>query len=130
MRRIVRVVLGMLVVATTAGCDRKPDSAATTDFVPKEVPAEFAEGERLFNATCGGCHGERAVGTGHGPPLVHSYYEPNHHGDVAFQRAVTLGVVPHHWRFGPMPKINGVSDADVKAITAYVRWLQREAGIY
>lgn len=29
-----------------------------------------------------------------------------------------------------MPKIEGVTPADVEQIIRYVRWLQREAGIY
>jgi hypothetical protein len=28
-----------------------------------------------------------------------------------------------------MPKIDGVSSADVEQITRYIRWLQRQAGI-
>ena len=36
----------------------------------------------------------------------------------------------HHWEFGNMPKIEGVTPADVEQIIRYVRWLQREAGIY
>ena len=64
-----------------------------------------------------------------GPPLVHIVYEPNHHADIAFQRAVALGVAAHHWRFGNMPPVPGVDEAAVERITAYVRWLQRKAGI-
>ncbi|MFO0774177.1 MAG: cytochrome c [Nitrospiraceae bacterium] len=87
------------------------------------------KGEALFQTNCSACHGVKAVGTGNGPPLVHKIYEPNHHGDMAFQRAAANGVRAHHWQFGDMPKINGVSTADVDEIIRYVRWLQREAGI-
>jgi mono/diheme cytochrome c family protein len=93
------------------------------------VPAGLAEGERLFNDNCARCHGALAAGTDAGPPLVHTVYEPSHHADIAFQRAVTLGVPAHHWRFGNMPPVPGVDAAAVEQITAYVRWLQREAGI-
>jgi cytochrome c len=94
------------------------------------VPAEFKPGETLFNANCARCHGERGAGTSNGPPLVHKIYEPNHHGDAAFQRAAAMGVRAHHWQFGDMPKISGVSPADVEQIVTYIRWLQRQAGIF
>ncbi|MFM7841547.1 MAG: cytochrome c, partial [Nitrospira sp.] len=68
--------------------------------------------------------------TQQGPPFVHKIYEPNHHGDAAFQRAAALGVRAHHWQFGNMPKISSVTPADVDEIIKYVRWLQRQAGIY
>jgi len=38
-------------------------------------------------------------------------------------------VKAHHWEFGNMPKIEGVSPADVEQIIRYIRWLQRQAGI-
>lgn len=95
----------------------------------RPTPVSLAEGERLFNANCARCHGPRASGTDQGPPLVHLVYEPNHHGDAAFQRAAALGVRAHHWTFGDMPPVPGVSEAEVAAIVSYVRWLQREAGI-
>ena len=94
------------------------------------VPAEFKKGEAAFNANCARCHGERGVGTSQGPPLVHKIYEPNHHGDAAFQRAAALGVRAHHWQFGDMPKISTVSSTEVDDIIKYVRWLQRQAGIF
>jgi cytochrome c len=94
------------------------------------VPAELKSGETLFNNHCARCHGARGTGTSNGPPLVHKIYEPNHHGDAAFQRAAAMGVRAHHWQFGDMPKISGVSPADVEQIVTYVRWLQRQAGIF
>jgi mono/diheme cytochrome c family protein len=97
--------------------------------VVSAAPAEFQAGETIFNANCAACHGKQAAGTDHGPPLVHKVYEPNHHGDVAFQRAAAIGVKAHHWQFGDMPKIAAVTPQDVDQITKYVRWLQRQAGI-
>ena len=96
---------------------------------PAAKPAEFKKGEAAFTANCARCHGERGVGTSQGPPLVHKIYEPNHHGDAAFQRAAMLGVRAHHWQFGDMPKIPTVTPAEVDEIIKYIRWLQRQAGI-
>lgn len=97
---------------------------------PAATPAEFKKGEAAFNANCARCHGERGVGTSQGPPFVHKIYEPNHHGDAAFQRAATMGVRAHHWQFGDMPKISSVTPSEVDDIIKYVRWLQRQAGIF
>jgi mono/diheme cytochrome c family protein len=97
---------------------------------PGPVPAELAAAERLFEARCASCHGRHAAGSETGPPLVHIYYEPNHHADIAFQRAVAYGVRQHHWSYGSMPAVPGLDEGQVASITAYVRWLQRQAGIY
>lgn len=88
-----------------------------------------ARGEELFVANCAACHGAQGQGTNSGPPLVHEIYEPSHHPDDAFLRAVQEGVQPHHWEFGPMPGIPGLDADDVADIVAHVRSLQREAGI-
>ena len=61
---------------------------------------------------------------------MHRYYEPGHHADETFRRAARFGVRAHHWRFGDMPPVDGLTDADVKAITAYVRELQQANGIF
>jgi mono/diheme cytochrome c family protein len=118
---------GFALLPLLAACERRP--AVRSDFDPGPVPAGLVEGERLFNDNCARCHGPRAAGTDAGPPLVHIVYEPNHHADFAFQRAVALGVPAHHWRFGNMAPVPGVDQGAVERITAYVRWLQRGAGI-
>tara|TARA_B110000008_G_C16932274_1_gene549215 strand:+ start:291 stop:479 length:189 start_codon:yes stop_codon:yes gene_type:complete len=56
-------------------------------------------------------------------------YETSHHGDESFQRAVSLGVQAHHWRFGDMPPMKGLTQGDVKLIIDYVRELQLANGI-
>lgn len=94
------------------------------------VPADVQAGEAKFKANCSACHGVGGVGTNQGPPLVHKIYEPNHHGDAAFQRAAANGVKAHHWEFGNMPKIDAVTPDDVEQIIKYVRWLQKQAGIF
>lgn len=87
-------------------------------------------GENAFNAKCAACHGANAAGqAGVAPPLVHKFYEPSHHGDGAIYMAVQNGVRPHHWQFGPMPPVEGLTRGDVTYIIAYIRALQRENGI-
>ena len=92
-------------------------------------PGDVSSGEVLFTSNCLPCHGAQALGTDSGPPLVHDLYLPGHHADVAFTLAVRNGVRPHHWQFGTMPPITGLSDQDIAHIVAYVRSLQREAGL-
>jgi mono/diheme cytochrome c family protein len=94
-----------------------------------EMPAEHTDGKRLFDTYCARCHGVHAAGTGRGPSFLSKIYEPSHHGDEAFLIAVKRGVSAHHWGFGNMPPIPGVSDDDVAKIIGYVRWAQRVAGI-
>ena len=87
-------------------------------------------GRKTYDANCTSCHGRNAAGQdGTAPPLVHVIYEPGHHGDESFQRAVARGVRAHHWRFGDMPPVEGLSRRDVVAIVAYVRELQQANGI-
>ncbi|HVM20104.1 MAG TPA: cytochrome c [Egibacteraceae bacterium] len=96
---------------------------------PAQAGDQIAAGQQAFERNCMGCHGAQGRGSDVGPPLVHEVYEPGHHDDESFRRAVREGVVPHHWDFGPMPAFPGVPDEDIEAIIAYVRHLQRDAGI-
>ena len=98
--------------------------------VPDTLSARAQSGQKAYEANCVACHGRNAAGRdGIAPPLVHVIYEPGHHGDESFQRAVARGVPAHHWRFGDMPAVEGLTRRDVAAIIAYVRELQRANGI-
>ena len=92
-------------------------------------PPEVAQGQTLFSENCSVCHGPAGDGTTQGPPLVHIIYEPNHHSDAAFILAARNGVQAHHWRFGDMPPLPGVTDQMVQEIVDYIRWIQRQVGI-
>jgi mono/diheme cytochrome c family protein len=99
------------------------------EIPPPDFAADPVRGKRLYDASCAVCHGPGASGTQSGPPLVHKGYAPAHHADLAFYWAVRDGVVQHHWHYGNMPPVQGLSGEDVAHIIAYVRGLQREAGI-
>lgn len=98
--------------------------------VPKQFSDVAIEGSVIFEKNCSSCHGKYGSGSQKGPPLIHIYYEPNHHSDRSFFLAVKNGVRPHHWRFGSMPPIKGVSREDVKKIIPYIREIQKENGIF
>lgn len=98
--------------------------------IPETLPANAQIGQRIFDSACATCHGQNAAGRdGFGPPLVHRIYEPGHHGDEAFQRAAAQGVQSHHWPFGNMPPVPGLTRGDVAMVVAYVRALQQANGI-
>ena len=133
------VAAALLFSTIGTGCSREPEP----DSAPPPVdevqvllrqiattsPPEVAEGKMLFEQNCSVCHGPAGDGTTQGPPLVHIIYEPNHHADVAFILAARNGVQAHHWRFGDMPPLPGVTEQTVQQIVGYIRWLQRQVGI-
>ena len=118
-------VLGLLV----AGLLLAQAALAADPPVPKPQEA-LAKGEALYTTNCSACHGAGARGTAKGPPFLDKIYEPNHHADIAFYRAPEMGVRAHHWKFGDMPKIPGVTRDDLTHIIPYIRWLQKQAGIF
>ncbi|MCF7748930.1 c-type cytochrome [Sulfitobacter sp. M39] len=103
-------------------------------LVTVTLPASFTEQEQIgasaYDAVCAACHGPNGQGLdGVAPPLVHKIYEPSHHGDMAFVLAAQNGVRAHHWKFGNMPAVEGVTRSDILAIVTYIRALQRANGI-
>lgn len=127
------VAIGVLVaflaiaVAVTGGSGSGTDSAGPTG-IPVQDPGLVAVGEPLYQSNCASCHGTDLRGTDTGPSHLSIVYEPNHHGDVAFVLAARNGVAQHHWRFGDMAPVPGLSDDDLAAIVAYVRENQRISG--
>ena len=98
--------------------------------IPENLSAQALIGQRAFDAKCASCHGANAAGqAGVAPPLVHDIYRSGHHGDAAFLVAARNGVRSHHWRFGNMPPVDGITDAELKSIVRYVRELQKANGI-
>ena len=132
------VILAALVVAGCSGGApaqydgggnaASPSPAAVA--APPALSAKAQAGREVFNARCALCHGNAAAGSGQGPPLVHRIYEPGHHQDFAFRNAVRNGVMAHHWQFGNMPPVPGLSDNDIEQLICYVRELQRANGIF
>ncbi|MCP9470782.1 MAG: cytochrome c [Nitrospira sp.] len=129
--RAIRWTLVLLAIGVMPACSQEETASKGVVGAPAgAAPVELREGEQKFVANCSRCHGLGGVGTDHGPPLVHKIYEPNHHADAAFHNAAANGVRAHHWQFGNMPKVEGVTTADVEQIVKYVRWLQKQAGIF
>ncbi|MEM9580022.1 MAG: cytochrome c [Pseudomonadota bacterium] len=114
----------------TAQPPATPEGSAMVQITLPPIEGNAAIGQQIFEAACSRCHGVNGVGnTTAGPPLIHKIYEPSHHADEAFQRAVATGVRSHHWKFGNMPPVEGLTRGDVTMIIAYIRDVQRANGI-
>jgi mono/diheme cytochrome c family protein len=109
-------IVAVLLTATRGSED--PPAAGSAE--------ELALGQQVFERSCATCHGEGLRGGLAGPPLVHEIYAPDHHPDSSIRAAVARGVQPHHWDFAAMPPIPNLSEADVEAVIAYIRDVQRE----
>ncbi len=114
--------------AMHSGADTAPAKAADQVVVP-ELSQLARSGEVAFNESCAVCHGKNAAGTENGPPLIHNLYRPGHHSDAAIFGAAMNGVIAHHWRFGNMPPVEGITEAKLRWIVAYVREMQVANGV-
>ena len=112
------------VAIVIAGCT----TGGTERTIPVQDPELVETGSGLYAANCAECHGEDLRGTDQGPSHLSEVYEPGHHGDGAFLVAVMAGATPHHWDYGPMPPVEGLTEQDVEAIVAFVRERQRVEG--
>lgn len=103
--------------------------AACSDGDGTDATAGSAsEGAALYEQSCASCHGSDLRGTDRGPSHLSQVYEPGHHPDASFRAAITNGARAHHWSFGDMPPVEGLSDDDVDLIIGYVRDQQNEHG--
>lgn len=112
-----------------AGCG--DDESAATDSGGSDgagSTASTAGGAAVYEANCASCHGSDLRGTDRGPSHLSQVYEPGHHGDDAFRAAIANGSRAHHWDFGDMPPVPGLSDEEVDAVIAFVRAQQEQHG--
>ena len=123
--RRLELVAALAVAIILGGCGG--GSAGEVNI--SEQPADLVStGAEIYQAACAACHGTDLRGTDRGPSHLSSVYEPNHHSDAAFLLAVRNGSPQHHWRFGDMKPIDGLSEEDIVAVTAFVRDRQRTEG--
>lgn len=121
------VLVVILVIAVIGVGGNSSNTDAGTGIAVQD-PDLVAAGEPLYQASCASCHGTDLRGTDLGPSHLSVVYEPNHHGDIAFVLAAQNGVRAHHWPFGDMAPVPGLSDEDLEAVVAYVRENQRING--
>ncbi|MDE0804867.1 MAG: c-type cytochrome [Acidimicrobiales bacterium] len=121
MRRIVvpaMLVLGSAALAAACGSGSESTTGPDTDL----------DGAALYSANCAACHGADLGGTDRGPSHLSIVYEPGHHSDDAFRAAISNGATQHHWDFGPMPPVDGLTDDEVDAVIDFVRTEQERQG--
>lgn len=99
-----------------------------TDTV--EIPFAMARGQLLYEKYCSSCHGLELGGTDEGPPLIHPFYKPSHHGDRAFYRAALQGTRQHHWEFGDMPPVPGITRKKMDRIVPFIRYYQQQKKLF
>jgi len=95
-----------------------------------EIPFEMARGQLLYEQYCSSCHGKQLDGSDQGPPLIHPFYKPSHHGDKAFYRAALQGTRQHHWNFGDMKPVEGMTRQKMDRVVPYVRYYQQQKKLY
>ncbi len=128
------VLVGVAFVAFGGGggassaLPRDPMTGKTEFDIPVQDPTLVAEGAEIYQARCASCHGADLRGTAVGPSHLSVIYNPDHHGDGAFAVAVVNGVRAHHWNFGDMPPVAGMSEADFVRVIAFIRERQRLDG--
>jgi mono/diheme cytochrome c family protein len=120
-----RLAAGMValagVVGLTACGPEGPDAALTLD-------SALDRGAEVYAESCASCHGLDLRGTDKGPSHLSIIYEPNHHSDDSFRSAIANGAPQHHWRFGHMDPVQGLSQDDIEAVIGYVRAEQQLQG--
>lgn len=93
------------------------------------MPAQNITGAALFSENCAACHGGSLRGTDAGPPLLHANYAPGTgHGDDALMISIANGAAAHHWKFGDMPKPEGIAPGQEKELLTFIRAIQAANG--
>ena len=95
-----------------------------------EIPFHLGQGQLLYEKYCSSCHGVDLTGSDKGPPLLHPFYKPSHHGDKAFYRAALQGTRQHHWEFGDMAPVEGITQKKMDKLVPYVRYYQQQKKLY
>lgn len=131
-RHLTIIIALLITLLVLVACEREkaPKSAREAMHLPQPgFVADPKRGQGLFQVKCAACHGLDGRGTDRGPPLVNLIYRPGHHDDLSFHLAIKNGSRQHHWQFGNMDSIEGVTPENAADIIAYVRKEQRAAGI-
>jgi len=125
---VVALVVAGLAVVSGAGWAQS--DAIHPDPKQPEMTPRLQLGLMNYSVYCASCHGKTGGGSDKGPTFIHRVYHPGHHGDGSFFTAAKRGARGHHWKFGDMKPVEGVTDAQLKLIVEYVRAVQRANGLF
>ena len=117
---VAAVTVGLAVGLAACGSDDTEPTSASGSQVDR--------GAEVYAQSCASCHGANLRGSDEGPSMLSIVYEPNHHTDDSFRSAIANGAPQHHWPFGDMEPVEGLSDDDVEAVIAFVRAEQQRQG--
>ena len=113
---------------TTAAEATASATSAVTSSSPTQTSTSEPDGAAAYQQYCAQCHGVDLRGTDQGPSQLSIIYEPGHHGDYSFRAAIRDGSPEHHWWFGDMPPVEGISDSEIEAVIMFVRAEQERLG--
>jgi len=123
------VMLTLVILTTITMWGREKVSIKASPTIP-ELSAQARQGRVVLNAKCAECHGvDGTGGSKKGPPILHPMYRTEIFPDYQFKRSVREGKREKNWRFGPMPAMPELSDADLDAAIAFVREVQKASGV-
>lgn len=123
------VLAGGLLVMIIGRSGTQTGERSAGDIVIPKFTEIAQQGKELFNEFCAACHGENAAGTDVGPTFLNRIYRAGHHPNDTFMRVPVQGARAHHWGFGDMPPVEGVTQDQILKIVHYVRELQRANGV-
>lgn len=112
-----------LTVVFAAGCTDGGQPEAAESVIDGDIGAE------VYANNCASCHGANLEGTDKGPSQLSIVYEPNHHTDESYRAAIANGAPQHHWDFGDMPPVEGLTTDQVEAVIDFIRSEQERQGL-
>lgn len=121
-----------LVAVLSLSAGGKPVSArfAQEAVAVPALSGPAVAGKQVFERICATCHGTALRGSDAGPPLLHDWYAPNTgHDDKQVLTVINNGTKGHMWKFGDMPKPDGLKPGQDKEALAYIRAMQAANGI-
>jgi len=107
----------IIIMVSIIGCTVKPQ---------KSVPEEYVAGQTYFHQVCAKCHGADAAGGNKAPTFLQEKFHPKNISNGNIAKTILNGSSS-----GAMPsQKNKVNDEQIREIIKYIRYSQREAGVY
>ena len=123
-------VAAVLFLLAVGLMELRANEHSVPDIKQPKLLGKAAFGKLAYDKFCAPCHGQNIAGTDQGPSFMSPVYNSRHHPDRAFFIAATQGARAHHWQFGDMPPVDGVTEQQIGMIVEYVRAMQNENGLF
>ena len=107
----------IIIMVSIIGCSIKPQ---------KSVPEDYVAGQKYFHQVCANCHGADAAGGNKAPTFLQEKFHPTN-----ITNGKIVSTILNGSSSGAMPsQKNKVNDEQIREIIKYIRFSQREAGVY